>query len=145
MPHTLFENSAITALPNTAGTIGNTTVDGTTVGTVLANVYEYNALIYAGTLANTGTAFVYALGGGGTTVLGSVIATASNTGCLIYEVKSDTLVGLGTKYNALGALIKVDSGGTWRGGAFWLQRVARSAGTSDPSAAGWGVVGTSLT
>ena len=69
MPHhTLFENTAITALPNAAGTIVNTTVDGTTVGTVMANTYEYSALVYAGTIANTGTLFVYALGGGGTGV-----------------------------------------------------------------------------
>lgn len=141
--HTLFESSAITALPNAAGTIINTTVDGTTVGTVLANTYEYNALIYAGTLANTGTMFVYALGGGGTTVMGSVIVGASGGGNAIYEVKSDALDSFGTQYNALGALIKVDSGGTWRGGAFWLQRWPRSAGTT-PSAAGWQVVGTSL-
>lgn len=142
-PHTLFENSAITAIPNTLGTLINTTADGTTVGTVLATSYEYNACVYAGTLANTGTVFVYALGGGGTTVLGSVIS-GSGGGNVIFEVKSDTLVTLGTKYNALGALVKVDSGGTWRGGAFWLQRWPRSAGTSDPSAAGWQAVGTSL-
>lgn len=145
MPHhTLFEQSAITALPNAAGTIINTTIDGTTVGTVLVGNYEYNALIYAGTIAQTGTMFVYALGGGGTTVLGSVIATATTGGNAIYEVKSDTLGSIGTQYNALGALIKVDSGGTWRGGAFWLQRWPRSAGTA-PAAAGWAVVGTSLT
>lgn len=143
MPHhTLFEQSAITALPNAAGTLINTTADGTTVGTVLANTYEYNALIYAGTLANTGTVFVYALGGGGTTVMGSIIA-GSGGGNVIYEVKSDALGSFGTQYNALGGLIKVDSGGTWRGGAFWLQRWPRSAGTT-PSAAGWQAVGTSL-
>lgn len=143
MPHhTLFEQSAITALPNAAGTLVNTTVDGTTVGTILVNTYEYNALIYAGTIANTGTMFVYALGGGGTTVLGSVISGSGNGNC-IYEVKSDALGSLGTQYNALGALIKVDSGGTWRGGAHWLQRWPRSAGTT-PAAAGWQTVGTSL-
>lgn len=144
MPHNLFESVSITSIPNAAGTIINTTADGTTGGTVLANAYEYNALIYAGTLAQTGTMFVYALGGGGTTVLGSVIVTATSGGNAIFEVKSDTLVNKGTQYNALGALIKVDSGGTWRGGAFWLQRQARTAGTSDASAAGWAYVGTSL-
>lgn len=142
MPHTLFESSRIVALPNAAGTIIATTVNGTMVGTISAQDYEYHALVYAGTVANTGTMFVYALGGGGTTCLGSVIS-GSGVGNVVYEVKSDALVALGTQYNALGALIAVDAGGTWRGGAFWLSRWPRSAGTT-PAACGWQTVGTSL-
>jgi hypothetical protein len=142
MPHTLFESSAITPIQNASGSLVGATYEGTTKGTVLVSNYEYNELIFAGSLGNTGTLFVYALGGGGTTVMGSVIA-GSSTGCAIYEVKSDALGSIGTQYNALGALVKVDSGGTWAGAAFWLQRQPRSAGTT-PAAAGWAVVGTSL-
>ena len=144
MPHTLFESSRIVPLPNAAGTLVNTTVNGTMVGTISIQDYEYHALVFAGSVANTGTMFVYALGGGGTTVLGSlIVGSLANTQAPIYEVKSDAVEALGTQYNALGALIAVDSGGTWRGGAFWLSRIARSAGTN-PAAAGWGSVGTAL-
>ena len=143
MGHTLFENARITALPVAAGTIINATAQGTTIGTVSVADYEYHALVYAGTIANTGTVFIYAMGASQTSkVLGSVEVGSSN-GNVIYEVKSDAIVGQGTLYTHLGANIVVDAGGTWRGGAFWLSHQPRSAGTT-PSAAGWNTVGTSL-
>lgn len=143
MEHTLFENSRITPVLAASGTIINTTVDGTAQGTIAAADYEYHAFVYAGSVANTGTVFVYALGASQTNaVLGSMIVGSSN-GNLVYEVKSDALLAAGTGYTHLGALVKVDASGTWRGAAFWLSHQPRSVGTT-PGAMGWNNVGTAL-
>lgn len=144
MAHTFFENVRITPLTVAAGTIINATAQGTAQGTVAVADYEYHALCYAGTIANTGTIFVYAMASGQTSsVLGSIEVGSSN-GNAIFEVKSDTVTNEGTIYTHLGANIVVDSGGTWRGAAFWASHQPRSAGTT-PAALGWAAVGTSLT
>ena len=149
MPHTFFENTRITPLVNTAGTIVNTTVDGTTQGTISVGDYEYHAFVYAGSIANTGTVFIYALQTGQTNLLLGSYQIGSMDASFIWELKGDainsTLAGGtgGTAYTKLGATVKVDSGGTWRGGATWLSRMARSSGTT-PGALGWGSVGTTL-
>lgn len=145
MPHTFFENVRITPLVNTAGTLINTTYDGTSIGTVQVADYDYHALVYTGTIANTGTVFLYACATGQTqSVLGSFIVGSIATNQFVWEVKNDAFGALaGTLYTHLGALVKVDSGGTWRGAAAWFSHTPRSAGTT-PLALGWGSVGTSL-
>lgn len=150
MAHTFFENVRITPLVNAAGTIVNATANGTSIGTVSVNDYEYHALVYAGSIANTGTAFVYAIGAGQTNLLlGSFIVGSINSNSFVWEIKADAFNAAlaggtgGTAYTHLGALIAVDTGGTWRGAAAWYSHQPRSAGTT-PLALGWGSVGTTL-
>lgn len=150
MANTFFENTRVQPLTNTAGTIINTTVDGTTQGTITIYDYEYHALTYVGTIANTGTFFVYGMASGQTSaLLGSFIIGSISGAQAVWEIKSDafnsTLLGGtgGTLYNQLGATVKVDAGGTWRGVAAWYSKQPRSAGTT-PVAMGWGSVGTTL-
>lgn len=150
MANTFFENTRVQALLNTAGTIVNTTVDGTTQGTINAYDYEYHALTYVGSVANTGTFFIYGMAAGQTSaLLGSFIVGSISGANVIYEIKADALNGSllggtgGTLYNQLGATVKVDSGGTWRGVAAWYSKQPRTAGTT-PAAIGWGSVGTTL-
>ena len=143
--HTFFENVRVTPLVNTAGTIVNTTVDGTAQGTISVADYEYHTFSYVGSIANTGTVFLYALGVGATNLnIGSFIVGSINANSFAWEVKADAFQSAaGTLYNTLGATVKVDSGGTWRGAAAWYSHQARSAGTA-PLALGWGSVGTTL-
>lgn len=147
MAHTFFENVRVTPLVNTAGTLINTTANGTSVGTITVNDYEYHALVYAGTIANTGTVFVYGIGATNL-LLGSFILGSMDSS-FIWSIKTDAFNGAlsggtgGTAYAKLGANIAVDSGGTWRGGAAWYSHQPRSAGTT-PLALGWGSVGTTL-
>lgn len=143
--HTLFENTRVQPIIASAGTLINTTVDGTAAGTISVSDYEYHALTYVGTLANTGTFFVYGIGAGQTNqLLGSFISGSISGNALIWEIKADAFQSaVGTAYNALGATVKVDSGGTWRGVAAWYSHQARTAGTT-PLALGWGSVGTTL-
>lgn len=150
MAHTFFENVRITPLVNTAGTIIGATADGTAQGTISLGDYEYHAFVYSGTIANTGTVFVYALQTGQTNLLlGSFITGSINTNTFVWELKDDAINAAlaggtgGTVFTNLGALVKVDSGGTWRGGAAWFSHQPRSAGTT-PLALGWGSVGTTL-
>jgi hypothetical protein len=145
MGHTFFENTRVTPLINAAGTIINATADGTAQGTVSVFDYEYHAFVYAGSIANTGTVFLYAIGASQTNaVLGSFILGSINGNNFVWEVKADAFgAQAGTLFTHLGALVKVDSGGTWRGAAAWYSHQPRSAGTT-PLALGWGSVGTSL-
>lgn len=144
MAHTLFENTRITPILAMAGTMINDTYNGTAQGTVRASDYEYHAFCYAGTIANTGTVFMYAVGASQTnSLLGSMIFGSSN-GNLVWELKSDALLAAGTLYTHFGANVAVDASGTARGAAFWLSHKPRSAGTT-PGANGWNNVGTNLT
>jgi hypothetical protein len=148
MAHTFFENVRITPLVQAAGTIVNATVNGTSLGTISVSDYEYHALVYSGTIANTGTVFLYAIGATNL-VLGSAILGSLDGNSFVWEVKTDAFNAAlaggtgGTAYAKLGALISVDTGGTWRGGASWFSHQPRTAGTT-PSALGWGAVGTTL-
>lgn len=143
--HTFFENTRVTPIVSTAGTLVNTTADGTAAGTVSVADYEYHAFTYVGSIANTGTVFLYALGAGATNLnIGSFILGSISGNSFVWEVKADAFQSVaGTAYNTLGALVKVDTGGTWRGAAAWYSHQARSAGTA-PLALGWGSVGTTL-
>lgn len=145
MPHTFFENTRVTSIVAAAGTLVNTTADGTSQGTVAVADYDYHAFVYAGTIANTGTVFLYAQAAGQTSaVLGSFILGSISGNQFVYEVKSDAFgAQAGTLYTHLGALVKVDTGGTWRGAAAWYSHQPRTAGTA-PLALGWGSVGTVL-
>lgn len=147
---TFFESVRVTPLINTAGTIINTTVDGTAQGTISIADYEYHTFTYVGTIANTGTVFIYALQTGQTNlVLGSYITGSVNAANFTWELKTDAINAAlaggtgGTAYSNLGALVKVDASGTWRGVAAWYSHQPRSAGTT-PLALGWGSVGTTL-
>lgn len=148
MAHTFFENTRVTPLINTAGTIINTTVDGTAQGTITLGDYERHAFVYAGTIANTGTVFLYGIGATNL-LLGSFILGSIDGNQFIWDVKDDAVNGAlaggtgGTAYTKLGATVKVDASGTWRGGAAWYSYQPRSAGTA-PLALGWGSVGTTL-
>ena len=147
MAHTFFENVRVTPLVNTAGTLVNTTVDGTAQGTINVGDYEYHAFVYAGTIANTGTVFLYGIAATNTLLGSFIVGSMDNS--FVWEVKSDafnsSLLGGtgGTAIAKLGATVKVDNGGTWRGGAAWYSREPRSRGTA-PLALGWGSVGTTL-
>lgn len=150
MAQTFFENIRITPLLNTAGTLVNTTADGTAQGTISLGDYERHALVYTGTIANTGTVFVYAIASGQTNLLlGSFVTGSISGNTFIWDVKDDAINSAlaggtgGTVYNQLGALVKVDTGGTWRGGAAWFSYQPRTAGTA-PLALGYGSVGTTL-
>lgn len=150
MDHTFYENVRITPLINAAGTIIGATADGTAQGTISLGDYEYHAFVYAGTIANTGTVFLYALQTGLTNLLlGSFISGSIDGSQFVWELKDDAINAAlaggtgGTAYTKLGALVKVDSGGTWRGAAAWYSHQPRSAGTT-PLALGWGSVGTTL-
>ncbi|HEX6293354.1 MAG TPA: hypothetical protein VFZ66_29505 [Herpetosiphonaceae bacterium] len=140
--HTLFENSRLTTIGG--GSIVNTTLAGTAAGTVPATDYQYHAYTFAGTIGNTGTVFVYAVGAGLTnSLLGSLVFGSSTGQGIIYEVKSDVLSSAGTGYTHFGANLKVDSGGTLGGAFFCLSTTARTAGTT-PAANGYAAVGTTL-
>lgn len=147
MAHTFFENVRVTPILATAGTIINATADGTAQGTISVADYEYHTFTYTGTIANTGTVFLYGIDSTNR-VLGSFIIGSMDTN-FVWEVKSDAFNGAllggtgGTAITKLGALVKVDSGGTWRGVAAWYSHQPRSAGTA-PLALGWGSVGTTL-
>lgn len=147
MAHTFFENVRVTPLINTAGTIINATADGTAQGTISVADYEYHTFVYAGTIANTGTVFLYGIDSTNR-VLGSFILGSMDQN-FVWEVKSDAfnaaLLGGtgGTAITKLGALVKVDASGTWRGAAAWYSHGPRTAGTT-PLALGWGSVGTTL-
>ena len=149
MAHDFITNTRVTSLVNTAGTIVNTTADGTTQGTISVGDYEYHTFVYAGSIANTGTVFLYALQSGQTNLLLGSFIIGSMDNSFIWDVKTDAFNAAlaggtgGTAYSKLGALVKVDSGGTWRGGAAWYSRQPRTAGTT-PLALGWGSVGTTL-
>lgn len=147
---TFYENVRVTPLVNMAGTIVNTTANGTSLGTPSVYDYEYHALTYVGSIANTGTVFVYAIGASQTNLLlGSYILGSISSNSFIWEIKADAynaaLAGGtgGTIYTHLGANIAVDAGGTWRGAAAWYSHQPRTAGTA-PLALGWGSVGTTL-
>lgn len=147
MSHTFFENVRVTPLVNTAGTIINTTVDGTAQGTISVADYEYHAFVYAGTIANTGTVFVYGIDSTNR-LLGSFIIGSMDSN-FVWELKADAFNGAllggtgGTAITKLGATVKVDASGTWRGVAAWYSIMPRTAGTT-PLALGWGSVGTTL-
>lgn len=144
---TFFENMRVTPILAAAGTIINATADGTAQGTINVGDYEYHTFTYVGTIANTGTVFLYGIDSTNR-VLGSFICGSMDSN-FTWEVKSDAFNGAllggtgGTAIAKLGALIKVDSGGTWRGAAAWYSHQPRSAGTT-PLALGWGSVGTTL-
>lgn len=144
MAHTLFENSRITAQASMGSAIATTKAG--TLTPAYAGDYEYHAVIFAGTIGNTGTLWAYAhtnSGGSNMTVIGSVIFGSTNAPAVIYEVKSDTLTNIGTAYTYVSGEIAVDAGGTIQGDLFILSTWPRSAGTT-PAANGWSAVGTSL-
>lgn len=144
MAHTFFENTRITPLINASGTIVNATANGTGQGTISVYDYEYHAFVYAGSIANTGTVFLYAIGASQTnSLLGSFIVGSMNSN-FVWEVKADAFgAAAGTLYTHLGALVAVDTGGTWRGAAAWYSHMPRSVGSTS-LAQGWGSVGTTL-
>jgi hypothetical protein len=144
MGHTLFENSRITAQAALGSAIATTKAG--TLTPAYAGDHEYHAVIFAGTMGNTGTLWAFAhtnSGGSNPTAIGSVIFGSTNAPAVVYEVKSDTLTNIGTAYTYLSGQVSVDSGGTFTGNLFILSTWPRSAGTT-PAANGWAAVGTSL-
>ena len=144
MSHTLFENSRIWPQASMGSAI-NTAKAGTGAP-AYAGDYEYHAVIFAGTIGNTGTLWAFAnktSAGNGTTVIGSVIFGSTNSPAVVFEVKSDTLTAIGTDYTYISGQVSVDSGGTIQGNLFILSTWPKSAGTT-PAANGWAAVGTSL-
>ncbi len=144
MPHTLFENSRVTF--QVGGSIVNTTLGGTGAPAYAAD-YEYHAIMFNGTVGNTGTLWAYAhtnSSGAGTTVIGSVIFGSSTAPAVAFEVKSDTLTAIGSDFTYVSGQIRVDSGGTLGGALSIISTWPKSAGTT-PLANGYGAVGTSLT
>lgn len=133
MAHNLFENARITTLAG--GTFINGNFGGTGGGVVSAADYEYHSVVFAGTVANTGTVNVYACanGAGSSPRVISTLTVGSGDGNIAIDVKSDALgtyLLTGTNYAWLSAAGTVDSGGTWRGALSIISTWPRSAGTS---------------
>jgi hypothetical protein len=115
-----------------SGTFINQEVNGTAAA-YFAGDYEYHAALFAGTIAQTGTLFVFGAKDASATTplaLGSVVASASANGLIAFEFKTDTLTNLGTDYTYWTAQIKVDAAGTWRGALTLFDHGARSKGTT---------------
>jgi hypothetical protein len=130
--HDWFKSGDVQIRSTASGTFINETVNGTAAA-YFAGDYEYHAAIFAGTLGNTGTLFVYGAKDTSATsplVLGSVVATASANGEIVFEFKTDTLTNLGTDYTHWTSQFKVDAAGTWRGALVLLDHGARSKGTT---------------
>lgn len=142
--HDLFSSGAVTFSTRAQGTFINQTAGGTGAP-VYAGGHDYHAVAFVGTFGNTGTLFAYghtASTGDGTTALGSIIFGSSNFSAAAFDLRTDTLSGLGTAYQYLSGQVKVDSGGTVNGALVIISYGARSAGTS-PAACGIGAVGSS--
>lgn len=140
--HDFFKSGDVQVRAPQSGTFINEQTNGTAAA-YFAGDYEYHAAVFAGTLANTGTIFVFGAKDASATsprALGSVVAGSGN-GLAVFEFKTDTLTNLGTDYTHWTAQLKVDSGGTWRGGLLLLDHGARTKGTS-AAAVGISALGT---
>lgn len=141
--HDFFKSGDFAVRSTASGTFINETFNGTAAAYYAAD-FEYHAAMFAGTLGQTGTLFVFGAKDASATsplALGSVIATASANGEIAFEFKTDTLTNLGTDYTHWTAQFKVDAGGTWRGALVLMDHGARSVGTT-PGAIGISYLGT---
>jgi hypothetical protein len=144
MNRTQFENDLITRMASLGSAIN--TFAGGTGAPVFAGDHANHAIQFVGTIGNTGTLWAYghtSSAGNGTTVLGSAPFGSSNLPAVIYDVKSDALLRLGTAYTYLSGGVTVDAGGTLTGALFVRSYNPRTAGTV-PAALGYAAVGTSL-
>jgi hypothetical protein len=135
--HTFGENTLVNTVAS--GTFINATSAGTLTPVFTGN-HQYHALVFAGTIANTGTLFAYAAtnaAGSNMYVLGSAVFGSSNFGAAIFEVKTDVIGGLGTVNNGTSdngtyythftGQVKVDSGGTATGALIVVSSQPRTA------------------
>ena len=150
--HNLLENALFTTVG--AGTFINAqNVGGTIGGVVNAGAYEQHAVVFLGTLGNTGTINVYACTNSGgsspnqlvSLTVGSAAFSNGMPGAGIM-VKSDVLSSVqggtsGTAFTHIAAAGTVDSGGTWRGALVIISTQSRNAGGS---AGGMSAIGSAL-
>lgn len=130
--HDWFKSGDVQVRAPQSGTFINTETNGTAAA-YFAGDYEYHAAVFVGTIAQTGTLFVFGAKDASATsplALGSVVASATANGLVAFEFKTDTLTNLGTDYTHWTAQLKVDAAGTWRGGLLLLDHGARSKGTT---------------
>jgi len=140
--HDLFSSGNVTVRAIASGTFLNTETNGTAAAYPAFN-HEYHAAVFVGSIGNDGTILVFAADGAtpvGTALVGTVNVGSSN-GLGVFEFKTDTLTNLGTQYTHWTAQIKVNAGGTWRGGLLLLDHAPRTAGTT-PAANGIASLGT---
>ena len=140
--HDYFSSGAVNVRSTASGTFINTETNGTAAAYPAFN-HEYHAAVFVGTIANDGTILVFAADAAtpvGTALIGTVNVGSSN-GLGVYEFKSDVLTGIGTQYTHWTAQVKVNAGGTWRGGLLLIDHAPRSAGTT-PAANGIASLGT---
>lgn len=147
--HDLFSSGAVAVHQfNQSGSFAPGVTDLGTGAPIYAGNHAYHAICFVGTAAGgaaaVGSLVVYgatAATGDGTAVLGSV-ALSRGTGAQVFDLKADTLMGLGTAYTHLSAQVIVATGSVdVRGAAFVLSYHPRSAGTT-PAAAGIRSLGT---
>ena len=140
--HDLFSSGNVNVRSIASGTFLNTETNGTAAAYPAFN-HEYHAAVFVGSIGNDGTILVFAADGAtpvGTALVGTVNVGSSN-GLGVFEFKTDTLTNLGTQYTHWTAQIKVNAGGTWRGGLLLLDHAPRNAGTT-PAANGIASLGT---
>ena len=140
--HDLFSSGNVNVRSIASGTFLNTETNGTAAAYPAFN-HEYHAAVFVGSIGNDGTILVFAADGAtpvGTALVGTVNVGSSN-GLGVFEFKTDTLTSLGTQYTHWTAQIKVNAGGTWRGGLLLLDHAPRTAGTT-PAANGIASLGT---
>jgi len=140
--HDLFSSGNVNVRAIASGTFLNTETNGTAAAYPAFN-HEYHAAVFVGSIGNDGTILVFAADGAtpvGTALVGTVNVGSSN-GLGVFEFKTDTLTSLGTQYTHWTAQIKVNAGGTWRGGLLLLDHAPRTAGTT-PAANGIASLGT---
>ena len=138
--HNLLENALFTTVG--AGTfISGQNIGGTIGGVVSAGAYEQHAIVFLGTLGNTGTINVYACtnsGGSSPNVLVSMnVGSAGGTnglGGAGIMIKSDAINSVqggtgGTAFTHLAVAGTVDAGGTWRGALAIISTQPRTGGT----------------
>lgn len=139
--HNLLENALFTTVG--AGTfISGQNIGGTIGGVVNAGLYEQHAVVFLGTLGNTGTINVYGCtNSGGSSpnlVFSLVVGSAGGTnglGGAGIMIKSDAISGAisggtsGTAFTHIATAGTVDSGGTWRGALAIISTQPRTAGT----------------
>jgi hypothetical protein len=137
--HNLLENALFTTLAG--GTFINGNFGGTIGGVVNAGLYEQHAVVFLGTLGNTGTINVYGCtnsGGSSPNLLVSLnVGSSGGTnglGGAGIMVKSDVLNSLqggtsGTAFTHLTAAGTVDASGTWRGALAIISTQLRTGGT----------------
>lgn len=138
--HNLLENALFTTVG--AGTfISGQNIGGTAGGVVSAGLYEQHAVVFLGTLGNTGTINAYGCTNSAgsspnliaSLVVGSAAFSNGMPGAGIM-IKSDVLNSLqggtsGTAFTHLAAAGTVDAGGTWRGALSIISTQPRTAGT----------------